>query len=163
MKAQVIREGITAGVIGALVIAIWFIVLDLIRGDILGTPVMLGNSLLSVFLGAGETPSRAAAFLLYTVYHFAAFIGVGFIFAWVVNASERTPSAFIGFAGLFVVFEIGWLGWTAVLAQGQYGALSWLQVFLANLIAAASMGFYLWRQHPGLATRVDLALAGAQE
>jgi hypothetical protein len=163
MKPQVIREGITAGTIGALVIAVWFVVLDLIRGEILGTPVMLGTSLLSVFLAPGELPSRAAAFLLYTVYHFAAFMVVGLIFAWVVNASERTPSAFIGFAGLFVIFEIGWLGWTAVLAQGQFGTLSWLQVFLANLIAAGSMGWYLWRQHPGLAKRVDRALAGAQE
>ena len=163
MKPQMIREGITAGIIGALAIAIWFVVLDLVQGDLLGTPIMLGTSLLSVFLGAGEIPSRAAAFLLYTVYHFSAFMVVGLIFAWVVNASERTPSALIGFGGLFIIFEVGWLGWTAVLAQGQYGSLSWLQVFLANLIAAACMGFYLFRQHPGLATRVDLALAGAQE
>ncbi|WP_439643995.1 hypothetical protein [Gemmatimonas sp.] len=152
-----------AGLIGALTIALWFLILDVIQGDLLGTPVMLGNSLISIFLQPGELPSRAGAFLLYTVFHVAAFAGVGLLFAWVMNAAERTPSAFIGFAGLFIVFEIGWLGWTAVLAEGRFGELSWLQVFLANLIAAGVMGYYLFRQHPGLAGRVELAIAGSPE
>lgn len=163
MRPQVFREGVTAGLIGALTIALWFMVLDVIRGDILGTPVMLGNTLISLFLQPDVLPSRAGAFLLYTVFHVVAFVGVGLLFSSVANASERTPSAFIGFAGLFVVFEIGWLGWTAVLAEGSYGELSWLQVFLANLIAAGVMGYYLYRQHPGLAKRVELALAGSPE
>lgn len=163
MQSQVMREGVRAGLIGAVTIALWFLILDVVRGDILGTPVLLGNSLISVFLEPGVLPSRAGAFLLYSVFHVTAFVVVGLIFSFVVNASERTPSAFIGFAGLFVVFEIGWLGWTAVLAEGRYGALSWLQVFIANLIAAATMGYYLWRQHPGLAKRVDAALAGRPE
>ncbi|MCO4101136.1 MAG: hypothetical protein HEQ38_17425 [Gemmatimonas sp.] len=157
------REGVNAGLIGALTIALWFLILDVIRGDLLGTPVMLGNSLISIFLQPGELPSRAGAFLLYTVFHVAAFAGVGLLFAWGMNAAERTPSAFIGFAGLFIVFEIGWLGWTAVLAEGRFGELSWLQVFLANLIAAGVMGYYLFRQHPGLAGRVELAIAGSPE
>ncbi len=163
MKPQVFREGVTAGLIGALTIALWFMILDVIRGDILGTPAMLGSTLISLFLQPGDAPSRAGAFLLYTVFHVTAFVGVGLLFSWVVNASERIPSAFIGFAGLFIVFEIGWLGWTAVLAEGSYGELSWLQVFLANLIAAGVMGYSLFRQHPGLAERVELALAGSPE
>jgi hypothetical protein len=163
MRPNVFREGVNAGLIGALTIALWFLILDVIRGDLLGTPVMLGNSLISIFLQPGELPSRAGAFLLYTVFHVAAFAGVGLLFAWGMNAAERTPSAFIGFAGLFIVFEIGWLGWTAVLAEGRFGELSWLQVFLANLIAAGVMGYYLFRQHPGLAGRVELAIAGSPE
>lgn len=161
--SQMIREGITAGIIGALVIAVWFVGIDLVRGEPLATPVTLGTSLLSLFLEPGDAPSRAGAFLAYTAFHFGAFMLVGILMAWVVNASERTPSAFIGFGILFVAFEIGWLGFTTMLAQGSYGALSWLQVFIANLLAAASMGAYLWRQHPGLAKRVDRSLAGAPE
>jgi hypothetical protein len=36
-------------------------------------------------------------------------------------------------------------------------------VFIANLLASGAMGAYLWRQHPGLATRAGLELAGAQQ
>ncbi len=157
----VVREGVSAGLIGATAIALWFAVLDAIQGRMLETPVMLGTSLGSLFLG-GDPPSRAGAFIGYTIFHFGLFMVVGMVLSWVVNASERTPSAFIGFAGLFVAFEVGWIGWTTVLAQG-FGEITWLQVFVANLIGAAAMGWYLWRQHPSLARRVDRVVAGQPE
>lgn len=163
MRSQSVREGVTAGMIGALVIALWFVGIDAFRGELLGTPVELGNSLLSLFLPADVAPSQAAAFLAYTMFHFGAFMAVGVIAATVVNASEQTPSALLGFGLLFVTFEIGWLGFTTMLSLGRFGALSWLQVFLANLLASVAMGVYLWRQHPGLARRVNLELSGAPQ
>lgn len=161
-EQRVLREGVSAGLIGAVVIAVWFAIVDLLRGEMLATPIMLGTSLASLFL-SDSTPSAAAAFLSYTVFHFVAFIVIGLIFAWIVDKAETAPSALIGFAGLFVVFEVGWVGWTAVLAQGTFGELSWVQVFLANLIAAAVMGWYMWRQHPALPKRVNAVLAGRTE
>ncbi len=157
----VVREGVSAGLIGAVAIAVWFGILDAVRGEMLATPVMLGTSLGSLVLG-GDPPSRAAAFIGYTLFHVLMFVGIGILLSWVVNASEKTPSAFIGFAGLFVAFEVGWIGWTTVLSQG-FGELSWLQVFGANIIAAAAMGFYMWRQHPSLPGRVSRVVAGAPE
>lgn len=164
MESRVIREGVTTGIIGALIIAVWFLGIDAVRGQLLATPVMLGNSVLSVFLGAGAPPSVAGAFLAYTAFHFTAFAIVGVVMSAVVNASERVPSFLFGFLVLLVAFEVGWVGFTSVLAQGEFGELSWLQVFIANLLASGAMGAYLWRQHPGLVTRADLELAGvAQE
>lgn len=159
---KVVREGISAGLIGALAIAVWFAIVDLLRGELLATPIMLGTSLASLFL-RDVPPSAAGAFLSYTLFHFAAFMVVGLGFAWIVDKAESAPSALIGFAGLFVVFEVGWVGWTAVLAEGSYGKLSWLQVFLANIIAAGVMGWYMWRQHPALPRRVGAVLAGATD
>ena len=72
----VFREGISAGLIGATAIAAWFAILDAIQGQIFGTPILLGTSLGTLFL-QGDTPGRAAAFLLYTVFHFAMFCGIG--------------------------------------------------------------------------------------
>ena len=163
MESRVIREGITAGIIGALVIAVWFFGIDAVRGSMLATPVMLGRSVLSVFLPVDSTASFAGAFLGYTAFHFIAFIIAGIVMSAIVNASERVPSFLFGFLVLFVVFEVGWFGFTSVLAQGEFGELSWLQVFIANLLASGAMGAYLWRQHPGLATRARLELAGAQQ
>jgi hypothetical protein len=157
---RVVREGVSAGLIGASAIAVWFGILDAIAGSFLATPVMLGKSLGSLFL-KGTEPGFAASFLGYTVLHVALFIVIGLVFSWVVNTAENAPSALVGFMGLFVVFEVGWVGWTSVLAQG-FGALSWLQVFLANLIGAGAMGLYMWRQHPRLAGRVGAVLAGGE-
>lgn len=163
MESRVIREGVTTGIIGALVIAAWFLGIDAVRGEMLATPVMLGKAVLSLFLGADSPPSFAGAFLAYTAFHFVAFTIVGLVASAVVNASERVPSFLFGFGVLLVAFEVGWLGWTSVLAQGEFGAMSWLQVFIANLLASGAMGAYLWRQHPGLGKRVDSSLVSAQE
>ncbi|MGV3707424.1 MAG: hypothetical protein ACO1Q7_01190, partial [Gemmatimonas sp.] len=67
-----------------------------------------------------------------------------------------------GLLGLLAVFEVWWVGGTYLLSRG-FGELSWLQVFVANIIGAGTMAVYLWRQHPMLARRVDAVLAGARE
>lgn len=158
---RVSREGIAAGLIGGTVVALWFALLDLIQGNLLATPIMLGTSLGSLFLN-GDSPGSAAAFLGYTVFHYTAFILAGLGFAWVVNGAEKVPSVIIGLLGLLAVFEVWWVGGTYLLTKG-FGELTWLQVFIANVIGAGTMSFYLWKQHPTLATRVDAVLAGAKE
>ncbi|MEP6764625.1 MAG: hypothetical protein ABJB66_09960 [Gemmatimonadaceae bacterium] len=158
---RVSREGIAAGLIGGTVVAIWFALLDLIRGHLLATPIMLGTSVGSLFLN-GDSPGSAAAFLGYTLFHYTAFILAGIGFAWVVNGAEKVPSVIIGLLGLLAVFEVWWVGGTYLLTKG-FGELTWLQVFIANIIGAGTMSLYLWRQHPSLAGRVDAVLAGARE
>lgn len=157
-KNSVVREGISAGLIGAVSIAAWFAIIDAIQGNMFATPVMLGTALASLLM-QGDVPSAAGAFLGYTVFHFTVFMIVGVVFSLIVNGAERVPSAFIGFGMLFVAFEVGWVGWTMVLARGL-GELTWLQVFIANLIAAGAMGLYMWRQHPALPMKVTAELAG---
>ena len=156
----VVREGISVGLIGACAIALWFAIIDAVQGHLLATPVMLGNALGSLLMPGGDQPSFAAAFIGYTIFHVLAFCVIGLAFSFVVNGAERVPSAIIGFGMLFVAFEVGWIGWTTVLAQG-FGNLTWLQVFIANLIAAAAMGLYMWRQHPTLPRRVTEEMAAS--
>jgi hypothetical protein len=158
---RVSREGIAAGLLGATSVAIWFALLDMFRGKIFATPIMMGTSLGTLFL-SGDAPGPAAAFLGYTVFHFTMFVIVGIGFAWVVNGAEKVPSVAIGLLGLLVVFEVWWVGGTYLLSEG-FGNLSWLQVFIANLIGAGVMSLYLWRQHPSLPGRVSAVLAGARE
>jgi hypothetical protein len=158
-RSAIVREGASAGLIGATAVFAWFGILDAVAGDLLATPRMLGASLATLF-SPGVTPAPAASFALYTLFHYAIFAAIGLLLAWVVSAAERVPTALIGFIGLFVAFEVGWVGWTTVLAQG-FGELTWLQVFLANLIGALAMGFYMYRQHPELPRRLGRALVSA--
>lgn len=159
-RSTVVREGVSAGLIGATAIAVWFGVLDAISGGLLATPIMLGASLASLF-SPEAAPAAAASFVLYTVFHYVMFTAIGLVFARVVSLAEQVPSALIGFIGLFVIFEVGWVGWTTVLSQG-FGELTWLQVFTANLIGASAMGYYMYRQHPALPRRVRQVLVAAE-
>ena len=157
---RTLREGITAGVLGATAVAVWFLILDTVAGRPFNTPAMLGSSLATLFGATGAGPA-AMNVIGYTLFHYLAFCVVGIIVAAVINNAEEEPSMLIGFFILFVAFEIGWYGWTALLARPEsFGQLAWYQVRVANLIAAATMGIYMYRRHPGLTRRFTAALAG---
>lgn len=152
-RHRTLREGIIAGAIGATAVAIWFLILDAVGGHPLYTPGMLGASLASLF--GGGTMTSTGAVIGYTIFHYAAFMLTGLVIAAIVNNAEEEPSLLIGFLILFVAFEVGWYGWTAVLARSEnFGRLAWYQVMVANLIAAVAMGAYMWRAHPALARRL---------
>ena len=68
------REGVGAGLLGAAAVAVWFLVLDLLKGKPLITPSILGE----VVLLRNATPSldvvNARAVIGYTALHLAAFM-----------------------------------------------------------------------------------------
>jgi hypothetical protein len=159
-ESRTLREGITAGILGATAVAVWFLILDTVAGHPFGTPSMLGASLATLF-GSPGTGSAVVHVIGYTLFHYAAFIVVGLILAAVVNSAETEPSLMIGFLILFVAFEIGWYGWTALLARPEsFGQLAWYQVMAANLVAASVMGLYMYRRHATLPRRFMASLAG---
>jgi amino acid permease len=51
---------------------------------------------------------------------------------------------------LFVIFEFGFVGAALVFAESILHALTWLSVLVGNLLAAAAMTAYFWRQHADL-------------
>lgn len=160
---SVIREGLIAGAIGATAVAVWFLLVDVIAGNPLYTPTLLGTALLSI-LGpapAGENPLIHTAF--YTVFHYAAFFIVGMIAVAVVHWAEREPAVLAGVLVLFVAFQLAFYLLVTLLSQFEIlGSLAWYQVGAANLLAAGLMGWYLWRTHPALGPEFDYALAGGE-
>lgn len=143
-----IRDGVIAGLIGAVVIAIWFLIIDTIGGHPLFTPTVLGRGLLAIFGPTHAADPVAVAVIAYTIFHFAAFIFVGLVAALFVYAAHREPSILLGFLILFVATEVGFYFVASLLNLGSpLGMLAWYQVLIANLIAAAAMGLYFWRTH----------------
>jgi putative oxidoreductase len=151
LGGPVVREGVVAGVIGATCVAVWFFIVDLVAGHPLFTPTTLGEALFTVFRPA---PAVAPAVLYvagYTVFHYAAFIAAGILASDVVAWAGSEPALLLGFAILFVAFEVGFYGFVALLQHTtRLGELAWPQVMVGNLISAAAMGVYIWRAHPRL-------------
>ena len=159
---SVFREGAIAGAIGATGVAVWFLLIDVLAGHPFRTPELLGRALLSV-LGPRGSEGAITYIAAYTVFHYAAFALVGILATQVVHWAEKMPSILAGFLILFVAVEIGFYGLVAMLSEpGVLGNIAWYQVLLGNLIAAGSMGWYLWRTHPGVGARFDDALSGRE-
>jgi uncharacterized membrane protein YphA (DoxX/SURF4 family) len=156
----ILREGAVAGIIGASAVALWFFVVDIVAGHPLFTPQTLGDALFTVVRsGHPVTLPAAVAILAYTIFHYAAFIAVGIAVSDVIAWSGREPALLLGFVILFVAFEVGFYGFAALLQHASpLGDLAWSQVMAGNIIAAASMGVYLWRAHPRLHERFAHAL-----
>jgi hypothetical protein len=155
-----VREGLIAGFIGATSIAIWFLVVDMIEGRPFYTPTVLGIGLLSVFGPRGDE-GPVAQVIAYTIFHYGVFVAIGLIVAYVVHRAEQDDTVLAVALILFVALEVGFYGLVAVLSQArQLGPLAWYQVMAGNLIAAATMGTYIWRTHPELRRELQHALVG---
>lgn len=156
-----VREGILAGFLGATAIAVWFAIIDMVTGHPFLTPDLLGRGLISIL---GKPPSMPDTMMIhvlaYTLFHYAAFALVGVIIAWVVHKSAQTPAILAGFLVLFVMIQIGAYGLAGLFTESEFGSLAWYQIFIANLIATAIMGWFMWTRHPGLKHDIDVALKG---
>jgi hypothetical protein len=147
---RVVREGAAAGLIGALVVAAWFLVFDLGRGQPLFTPAALGST---IFLGASsidDVTISAVTVLGYTIFHITAFILTGFLAAAIAAAAEEQPPLVLAAVLFFAVFEAFFMGALAMVAEFLLGTLAWWTIAVGNLLAALSMGAYLWMHHPKL-------------
>ncbi len=153
---RVVREGIVTGLIGAAVVAGWFFVFDLLRGQLFFTPAALGSALFLGSASVADVSIEAATVIGYTVLHVLAFVITGFIAAGIVTAADETPPLILGAVMFFAVFEAFFMGLLAMLAEFLLGSLAWWAIAVGNLIAAVAMGWYLWEHHPKL--RAALAM-----
>jgi hypothetical protein len=156
---SILREGLIAGFIGAMAVAVWFLIVDIISVHAFYTPNMLGAGLISV-LGGAPLPGTAANVVIYTVFHFVAFAAAGILLAWVVHRAETEPHVLVIFTLLFIIFELGSIGIIAMLAEVGLHSLAWYQIAAGNILAAVSMGWYLWHAHPALRAELVNAIEG---
>ena len=160
MRHSIVRDGIVAGVLGASAVALWFLGLDIIFRHAFATPEALGRGLLRI-LGPQGREGAAVFVIVYTIFHYAAFIAAGLLVAVIVHFAEREPGVLAGAMMLFVAFEIGFYALSSALSESpMFGALGWAQVATGNLVAAIVMGTYMWRTHPGLGRELKHALDG---
>lgn len=150
----VVREGVMAGLLGAIIVAAWFLVSDFIGGHPFRTPAQLGAI---IFAGMSRPPTfavTAAMVLGYTGLHVFAFILFGVAASITMYASEREPLLALGVLVLFLWFELCFAGFVTYLDHAAVQQLGWWNIAGANLLAlAAIIGWYEHR-HPRVVPRL---------
>jgi len=143
-------EGIRAGLVGASVIALWFLLVDTFAGRPLYTPTVLGAALFHGGAGIENESAVTPSLELvagFTWVHYLVFMLIGIGAARLMALAERNPSLGFGIVLFFAVFEFGFLLASMVFAEGVLQRLAWPAVVVGNLLAAIGMGVVLWRGH----------------
>ena len=150
------QEGMIAGVLGAIAVAVWFLVLDSLSGRPFWTPTVLGTALFrqSSGLDSPQTlPVSSEMVLMFSWVHGMVFAALGGLAARLLGYVESHPSAGFGVLLLFVIFQFGFIAVATVFAEPVLRVLSAWSILVANLVAAAVMAAFLWRRHPRLQVR----------
>jgi len=146
-RARIIVDGAAAGLLGGLVIAVWFFIFDAAQGHPLETPAMLAAALLH---GVRQPEMTTAAWTLvmeYSIVHFLAFAVIGIIGALLIDASEIHPEMFGTLLIFTIGFEVFFIALIIMLGPAAQAAVSIWKGMSGNLMATAAMlGFFFWRQ-----------------
>ena len=144
------RESFIVGLIGATVVAAWFLVIDTVNGRPFATPSILGQ----VILFGEDTPVLAPimwpAVAAYSGLHMAAFLLFGAVVTKLVFLADLNGIFRFALMMLFVAFEVFFYGVLVMFFQGTSGLFPLWSILAANTVAAFSMGGYLFGRHPAL-------------
>ena len=149
-QRSVLREGIVAGLIGAAVVAVWFLFFDIARGRPFLTPGLLGAAVFQGVTNPTGLEITVANVVGYTLIHGLAFIAFGVVAASLMAISEREPTLFVAFVILFAAFEVFFFGVVGALGRSMLGALVWWAILIGNLLASLAMLWYFFRAHRAL-------------
>jgi hypothetical protein len=144
------EEGTWIGLIGAGVVAIWFLIRDIIAGHPLRTPSVLGQ----VLIMGKSTPDvdqlDFTGIILYTAAHMFAFLLIGLALAKLVRWSIRNHIVRYALLQVFLAFELFFCVVLLVFREETRSLFPLSSVLIANTLASLAIGFYLWRHHPDL-------------
>ena len=135
----IVPRGVVAGVIGATALAFWFLVIDGSRGEPFRTPGFLGGAL----LGTDALEPGAGPVILFTLLHYAAFIGVGLGISWSLSKIHMAPNIFLGLVLGFGLFDLVFYTSLTVTGVDVVGEFGWPPVLMGNLIAGVSLMTFL--------------------
>src|SRR5258705_12591158 len=143
-RSRYLREGIIAGLIGAAIVAAWFLLSGGARGPPLPTPAMLGAA---GFQGMRDpsaviiTPGLVAQ---YTVLHGVVFALFGVLIAYLIVSAQTQPSRLLMVFIALMSFEVAFLAVLMWWAHPVVTALGWWAILLANALAAGGMLVYFF-------------------
>ena len=143
------RDGIITGLLGAGVVALFYLAVDATRGHPLMTPSVLGQAFV-LHQPVTLTSPDTTAVIAYTIFHVLAFVVFGFVLAALVRASEASNLARYAMVQVLVAFMVLFYGVVSIGSEIVRGMLPFASVLIANALAGAVMGGWLWRHHPQL-------------
>jgi hypothetical protein len=137
----VIVQGVTGGILAGLVVALWFLVADVLAGHAFRTPALLAGVLLHRDFAQPTLPLITA----YTVLHFGVFALLGVVMAWVSAALAAPPRLLLGVVFGLVLQEIVFYTGLLLSHAPRLDIVPWPHLFGANIASGLVLMGYLHR------------------
>jgi hypothetical protein len=155
---RIAENGVLAGIVGAAVVAVWFLAVDLVtRGLPFYTPSLLGSIIFAGADASEVTGLNGAAIFAYTGLHGILFLAAGALLAWMFTQFESNPQVGLVLLLLFVTFEAILWGVGVSLVPALAGVVGAWAILVANVASAAAMFAFLLRRHPHALDRLRQA------
>lgn len=155
---RITENGILAGMLGAAVVAVWFLFLDgVTRGTPFFTPSLLGSIIFAGVAPDEVTALSGAAIFAYTGLHGILFLCAGTALAWMFDQFETNPQVGLILLLLFATVEAILWGVGVSIIPALAGAVGAWAILVANLASAAAMFAFLLRRHPRAMERLRAA------
>jgi hypothetical protein len=160
-NVSVVHEGSTAGTLAASGVALWYLFHDLMVGQPLVTPRLLGQGFGRIVGIHAMRDGTTAAILGYTAVHFLGFIALGIVGAAVLRLARLHATVLAGALLAFVVVEMAFFVGIGLMNQATLdGMLGWSQLAAGNIIGCTLLGAVFWRTHPELPNEFRTAMSG---
>jgi hypothetical protein len=148
--AEVVGDGVFAGLIGASAVALWFLVVDAALREPLFTPSLVASSLLR---GVPASPEHAVDLTMvagFTAIHSFLFIVFGIAASWLVDQFQHTPDLPLISIATFIALEGGFVIATKLFVPDLAAVIGHGFIVAGNVLAAVGMAVYLrgWQRHP---------------
>jgi len=162
--ADLLLDAFSSGALGGSAVALFFMVVDLMDGQPLFTPSLLGSVLFHGVAAEDVATVRADAVAYYSIVHVVAFAALGAAITWLVHEVElHSRHPVLVLLTLFAILEVAFFAVAPLALSGVIATLGIVRVGAANLLAAGAMALYFLLSHRAKAwrelkhTRRDLA------
>ncbi len=143
-RSRYLREGVIAGLIGATIVAVWFLIYDAARGQPLRTPALLGAATLQGLRDPSAVTVSPGLVAQYTVLHGVVFALFGVLVAYLIVSAQSQPSRLLTVFIALMSFEVAFLAVLTWWAHPVVSALGWWAILVANALAAGGMLVYFF-------------------
>ena len=134
--------------IGGGVIAIFFLVVDVVVHEAFWTPSLLGTVIFTDTAAADASTIRLDMVAIFTVLHFAFFGIMGLIMSLLVNSFNHLADRTVVVAIVaFLLLHAGFTGLDMTLAPGALEAIGYWKVLAGNALTGVGMAYFLLRSH----------------
>ena len=148
--AEIVGDGVAAGLIGASAVALWFLVVDAALREPLFTPSLVASAVLQGVPATADHAIDLSMVAAFTALHSLAFIAFGVVASWGVDQFEHTPDLPLISIAVFIALEGGFVTATKLFVPDVAEVIGHGFIVAGNVFAAVGMGFYLHdsQRHP---------------